>query len=254
MAGDDGAVPQAGLAAQPPMIASNAAHTVPVLERCEPRAMHRAMVCSLTQRDRPNAENAGHPPPLTAPPPPPLQDAMEDAALDPMDPLDFGIDLNQITGVSEHGTYLWAETPPPASSPSLPVDFGVVPSEPLRDGMVPAYPGHYLAYPAVAAGPLAPPAGCFDVATAAPRGRRARVAESQQKDDRSRDDILARWREKKARRRAGGGRHVGVQYESRKRTALVKPRLNGKFVTVEVYQRHLVEQAKLGLHMVPTVE
>ena len=66
---------------------------------------------------------------------------------------------------------------------------------------------------------------------------------------RDREEILARWREKKAK--LNFNRHRGVQYESRKRTAMIKPRINGKFVTPDVYEKYL-EQAKL--HQVPAAK
>ena len=240
---------------------------------------------------------------------------MDEAALDPMEPLDFGIDLNQITCVSEHGTLAWAETASPlhpAAAPQLaapsvlrpPLDFGVVPSEPLRDGMVPAFPGHYSPdLPGATADPPTAPARelgralfwsfaynleaqAFEDAAAtagvsfpeglgieaglggAPcavaddgpievislRGPRGRASKPSPLDVRSRAETVARWREKKSRRRAGGGRPGGVLYESRKRTALVKPRINGKFVTLEMYEKHLVGQAKQNEHTVPTAE
>ena len=65
---------------------------------------------------------------------------------------------------------------------------------------------------------------------------------------RTREQILAKYREKKARRNLNRPR---VQYESRKRTALVKPRINGKFVTPEVFQQYMTEQGATH-HTVPT--
>ena len=64
----------------------------------------------------------------------------------------------------------------------------------------------------------------------------------------AREEILARWREKKARRHLGGGGHQKVRYESRRRTALSKPRINGKFVK----SSHPVEVVAVKLHVVPT--
>jgi CCT motif len=75
-------------------------------------------------------------------------------------------------------------------------------------------------------------------------------------DLRNREDILARWREKKARRTLNLNRPK-VQYESRKRTALEKCRVNGKFVKPEIYKAYMEAQEQntslQSLHMVPTV-
>lgn len=73
------------------------------------------------------------------------------------------------------------------------------------------------------------------------------------KDLRRREDIIARWREKKARRTYDRPK---VRYESRKRTALEKCRVNGKFVKPEIYKAYLEAQeqsAKQSLHTVPVV-
>lgn len=73
------------------------------------------------------------------------------------------------------------------------------------------------------------------------------------KDLRKREDIIAHWREKKARRTSNRPK---VQYESRKRTALQKCRVNGKFVKPEIYKAYMEAQeqsAKQRLHTVPIV-
>jgi hypothetical protein len=72
-------------------------------------------------------------------------------------------------------------------------------------------------------------------------------------DLRKREDIIARWREKKARRTFNRPK---VQYESRQRTALEKHRVNGKFVKPEIYKAYVEAQeqsTKQNLHTVPTV-
>lgn len=72
-------------------------------------------------------------------------------------------------------------------------------------------------------------------------------------DLRKREDIIARWREKKARRTYNRPK---VQYESRKRTALEKCRVNGKFVKPEIYKAYVEAQeqsSRQGLHTVPIV-
>ena len=191
-------------------------------------------------------------------------------------------------------------------------DFGVVPSEPIRDGMVPQLqhgtktnnkalplplpppittglprqPAEKKAFPdtptysqavnnAITTGvsikeemevPPSPPAlrGGYrrerHPKTTTPKEKvpphhrlkttgRGQIFE----DSRKREDILARWREKKARRNYDRPK---VQYESRKRTALEKCRVNGKFVKPEIYKAYVEAQeksAKQALHTVPVL-
>lgn len=76
-------------------------------------------------------------------------------------------------------------------------------------------------------------------------------------DNETREDKLARYRAKKARRTCHRPR---VMYESRKRTAEVKPRIRGRFVRPEQYvaycEQHLDRPGMQGagdtLHTVPT--
>jgi hypothetical protein len=71
-------------------------------------------------------------------------------------------------------------------------------------------------------------------------------------DFRKREEIIARWREKKARRNFNRPK---VLYESRSRSALIKSRVNGKFVKPDVYKAHLKVQEQAAkqqsLHTVP---
>lgn len=61
---------------------------------------------------------------------------------------------------------------------------------------------------------------------------------------------LARYREKRARRKLTGGR-VLVQYESRKRYAEIRPRIKGRFVSPEEYAAYQERHSSGPLHAVP---
>ena len=77
-------------------------------------------------------------------------------------------------------------------------------------------------------------------------------------DRKTRNLILARWRNKKAKRYHKKNPVGTVMYESRKRSALIKPRINGKFVSAGEYEKYVSfgqnEQDKptdQSLHQVP---